>query len=86
MRKLSLGLKTSLLSLFIWTLSSVSSLAQCAMCRATIEKNVNEGDNLSIASSLNLGIIYLFIMPYILFATVGYLWYRKSKKNKLQEA
>ena len=55
-------------------------LAQCAMCRVTLENNVNNGE-VGIAAGINTGILYLFAMPYILIALIGYMWYRKSKEN-----
>lgn len=55
-----------------------SSVAQCAMCRATIENNPSRGENL--ASGLNAGILYLASVPYLAIAVIGYLWYRNSKK------
>lgn len=56
-------------------------LAQCAMCRATVENNVNNGEA-GIAPSLNYGILYLFAAPYLLAMIIGFLWYKKSKKSK----
>lgn len=56
-------------------------LAQCAMCRASVETNVNE-DGIGFAARLNTGILYLFVTPYLLAMVIGYLWYRKSKENK----
>ena len=63
--------------------SGTVSLAQCAMCRATIENNVSNGD-VGIGASLNFGILYLFVMPYLAIGTVAYLWYRNSKTNARQ--
>lgn len=63
--------------------STTVSLAQCAMCRATIENNVSNGD-VGIGASLNFGILYLFVMPYLAIGTVAYLWYRNSKANASQ--
>lgn len=57
------------------------SFAQCAMCRASVENNVSNGDT-SIGAGLNMGIIYLFIMPYMIAMIIGYLWYRNAKKRK----
>lgn len=56
-------------------------MAQCAMCRVTIENNVSNGDT-TIGAGLNMGILYLFITPYLLIAAVGFLWYRHSKKKR----
>ena len=52
-------------------------LAQCAMCRATVENNVSNGEA-GIAASLNFGILYLFVFPYITIGVIGYLWYKHS--------
>ncbi len=54
--------------------------AQCAMCRTTVENNVSHGDT-SLASGLNIGILYLFVMPYLLFTVLAVLWYKKSRQN-----
>ncbi len=69
---------------FFWVLISIlattvqSALAQCAMCRATVETNVNYGEA-SLASGLNLGILYLFVAPYLVIGTIAFFWYRKSR-------
>jgi hypothetical protein len=51
------------------------------MCRATIESNVSNGDT-SIGAGLNLGILYLLVMPYVIAGVIGYFWYKNSKKRK----
>jgi uncharacterized membrane protein YpjA len=33
------------------------------------------------AVGLNTGILYLLLAPYILVASIGYIWYRTSMKN-----
>lgn len=59
---------------------STYGYSQCAMCRATVENNMHvEADD--IASSLNFGIMYLLVMPYVAIFTVGILWYYTSKKE-----
>ncbi|AFL86265.1 hypothetical protein Belba_3782 [Belliella baltica DSM 15883] len=64
---------------FLFT--QTASFAQCAMCRASVENNVSNGDT-SIGAGLNMGILYLFIMPYMIAMIIGYLWYRNAKKRK----
>ena len=54
--------------------------AQCAMCRATVENSISQG-HAGFAASLNAGIIYLFITPYLLAAVVAFVWFRSSRKN-----
>lgn len=58
--------------------------AQCAMCRASLENNVSNGD-IGYAARLNFGILYLFVLPYLLVFTIGFLWYKKSKQNKARK-
>jgi hypothetical protein len=58
-------------------------LAQCAMCRASVESTVSNGRSV-VASDLNFGILYLLMAPYLIVATISYLWYRTSKKEHAQ--
>jgi hypothetical protein len=55
-------------------------MAQCAMCRGTVESTVSNGRSV-VASELNFGILYLLVIPYLIVATIGYLWYRNSKQE-----
>lgn len=55
-------------------------MAQCAMCRGTVESTVSNGRSV-VASDLNLGILYLLMAPYLIVASIGYLWYRHSKRE-----
>jgi hypothetical protein len=56
-------------------------VAQCAMCRASVESNAQNG-NTGSADNLNSGILYLMCLPYILFSVVGFFWYRNTKMKK----
>lgn len=85
-------MKKSLIKIFVllWIFIVVNAgnlLAQCAMCKASVETNVNE-DGIGFAAKLNTGILYLFVMPYLLAMVIGYFWYKKSKehKRKIEEA
>ena len=58
---------------------SLNSFAQCAMCRASLESS---GDATKL-EAINNGIVFLMIIPYILFGIVGIVVYRMfSKKRK----
>lgn len=72
---------TGILFFFIGLISVNSSFAQCAMCRATLVTNVSNGSQEHLASTLNFGIMYLFVAPYLLVAIVGYIWYRQSRTS-----
>lgn len=61
--------------------SRVNTFAQCAMCRASVENNVANGET-SIGAGLNAGILYLFVMPYLMAMVIGFFWYRAAKKKK----
>jgi hypothetical protein len=75
-------LRTIGLALLLFVLPVVSSLAQCAMCRATLETNVSNGSETVLSANLNFGILYLFAAPYVIIAAVGIFWYRRSRSNK----
>ena len=63
--------------LLVFSISSLSANAQCAMCRAAL---TSEG-NAKQAAAVNDGIVYLMVIPYILVAGIGFAIYR-MKKNK----
>ncbi|MDH4089629.1 MAG: hypothetical protein OEV74_15940 [Cyclobacteriaceae bacterium] len=58
-------------------------IAQCAMCRSTLENNFSNG-NPGIAAGINTGILYLLSMPYLAVLLIGYLWYKSSKNAQKQ--
>ncbi len=70
---------TLIITLLLWV--SLDLIAQCAMCKATLENNVSNGQA-GIASGINFGILYLFIMPYLIVVVLGLLWYKKSRNSK----
>lgn len=61
---------------------SVGGQAQCAMCRAALESS----DSGIKPESVNNGIIYLMIFPYLLAALLGYAIYRLRKQKKQKQA
>jgi len=75
MKKLAIFL--GMFVLFI--LTATNTWAQCAMCRGSVESSMGNGRN-NVGVGLNTGIMFLFVMPYLLVAVIGYLWYRNSKK------
>ena len=73
-------MKRSILFVLLFLTYIQIGWGQCAMCRATLENNVSNGEQ-GIASTLNFGILYLFVTPYLLVAVVAYFWYKNSRKN-----
>ena len=57
---------------------SLSSNAQCAMCRAALE---GEG-NAAKAEAVNDGIVYLMVIPYLIVALIGLLIIRMYRNKK----
>ena len=55
-------------------------MAQCAMCRGTVESTVSNGRSI-VASDLNVGILYLLVIPYLIVGTIALVWYRNSRKE-----
>ncbi|MBK7442233.1 MAG: hypothetical protein IPL12_23235 [Bacteroidetes bacterium] len=76
--KLRIVLTLTVLILLTFLSSDLS--AQCAMCKASAEEGARDGNLQS--STLNTGIAYLLVMPYLAFAVIGYLWYRNFKRKK----
>ncbi|WP_162055731.1 hypothetical protein [Pontibacter pamirensis] len=67
--------------------AGTDAYSQCAMCRASVESNVGTGKGHNhepeseVGSGLNTGILYLMVIPYLLIGTVGFLWYKNSRKK-----
>lgn len=78
-------MKRILVLTVVFVLFSVPQLmAQCAMCRAAVGSNLGEGGNASVGASLNTGIIYLLLIPYMA-VFLGIYFFRRSAKNRLRE-
>ena len=59
--------------------------AQCAMCKAAVESNVNNDPN-SVAKGINKGILYLMAVPYLLLMfifrkQIASVWRKLRKKD-----
>lgn len=72
------NLQSYFVSFFFILAFSLTSNAQCAMCRAAIE---SEGDTTK-AAAINDGIVYLMAIPYILVALLGFAIYKMYAKKK----
>ena len=75
-------MRRSLLIFFIaglFTLISVDTFSQCAMCRRVAETG-HSNDN-SAAKGLNKGILYLLAVPYLIGGVGVFMWYKNRKKE-----
>ena len=62
-------------------LTQIDAVAQCAMCRTTIESSISNGRS-NIATGLNTGILYLLAAPYLIVGAIAFLWFRQSKQEQ----
>ncbi len=67
----------AILSFVILAVVEVS--AQCPMCKMAAESNLDHGG--TAGQGLNTGILYMLMMPYLLVAIIGYIWYRNRKTD-----
>lgn len=58
--------------------------AQCAMCKASIESSVKDGQP-SPGAGINEGILYIMGIPYLLIAATGFFIYKHNKRLKLED-
>ena len=72
-------IKILLFITFTILLISVDISAQCAMCKAVVETNLETGDTKGVG--LNNGILYLMAIPYIAALVFGIVYYFQNKKS-----
>ncbi|GIV44855.1 MAG: hypothetical protein KatS3mg035_1978 [Bacteroidia bacterium] len=67
--------KGILILFFLFTLLLVAdaAIAQCAMCKATIETDASD-----VGKGVNNAILYIMVMPYILLAIIAIIFFRKK--------
>lgn len=58
--------------------------AQCAMCKAAAESNLNGGGTDGLG--LNNGILYMLATPYLLIAGIIFMYWRNRRKEQVEEA
>jgi len=78
-------MKSKIILLFFFLALSAETFAQCAMCRATLENNLSNG-NPGIAIGINFGILYLLFAPYFAVGVIAFLWFKTSKGNALKDS
>jgi hypothetical protein len=71
-------LKKNIVLILGFSLLTLQSQAQCAMCRAVLES----GDDQAAAEGINDGIMFLMAVPYVLVAVIGYFIYRTYNTSK----
>jgi hypothetical protein len=69
--------------LVLLMIAYIPSHAQCAMCAGQVESATDAGS--SVALGVNKGVLYIFMMPYLIMGTIGYFWWKARKKTATEE-
>lgn len=65
------------LGIVVWLPCEIA--AQCVMCRSTVASQSGTAAYEAVAQGLQMGILYLLVVPYASVLVIGWLWYRKTK-------
>jgi hypothetical protein len=69
--------KPLLLTLLLLVIVHVA-FSQCAMCTEVADEATRNGS--SAGDGINKGVLYLFLSPYLIVATIGFIWWRSRRK------
>lgn len=70
----------AVLTLLVIALVAEPATAQCAMCKASSEANLKAGGG--DPRGLNAGILYIFVLPYLLVFGIGFWWWSNLRKER----
>lgn len=59
-------------------------IAQCAMCKAVLETNMQGGGD-AVGGGINSGILYIMAFPYLLASVMAFIMYRHFKKTRTEQ-
>lgn len=69
--------KPLLLTILLLVIVQVA-FSQCAMCTEIADEATKNGN--SAGDGINKGVLYLFLSPYLIVATIGFIWWRSRRK------
>ena len=72
-------LRGPLLALVLVLIANMDAVAQCPMCRMSLESNLKNGG--TAGQGMNAGILLLLSTPYLLVGGIAYVWYRNKKSQ-----
>ena len=70
-------IKPLVLILLVMTVAHVA-YSQCAMCTEVADEASRNGN--SAGDGINKGVLYLFLSPYLIVATIGFILWRSRRK------
>lgn len=72
-------LRGPLLALALVLIANMDAVAQCPMCRMSLESNLKNGG--TAGQGMNAGILLLLSTPYLLVGGIAFVWYRNKKSQ-----
>lgn len=90
-------MKKLFILIFLSILASAHVVAQCPMCKASVESNMENNEDAAVGvigsangnggdpatgQGLNSGILYLMAAPYLMVGIIGVFWYKSKKKQE----
>jgi hypothetical protein len=70
------------LLILVLILGNIAVHAQCAMCTAVADEAMKNGS--SAGAGINKGVLYLFLAPYLIVGTIGFVWWRARRKARTE--
>jgi hypothetical protein len=70
-------LRGSFLAIVLTLMANMDAIAQCPMCRMSLESNLKNGG--TAGQGMNAGILMLLSTPYLLVGGIAFVWYRNRK-------
>jgi hypothetical protein len=71
------GFKIAFLTILILVIAHVA-FSQCAMCTEVADEASKNGS--SAGDGINKGVLYLFLAPYLIVGTIGFIWWRSRRR------
>jgi TRAP-type C4-dicarboxylate transport system permease large subunit len=78
--KMAKILRGLLLTLALMLVANFHVIAQCPMCRMSLESNLKNGG--SAGQGFNAGILLLLATPYLLVGGIAFVWFRNRKSQE----
>ena len=72
-------LRGLLLAFALILIANIDAVAQCPMCRMSLESNLKNGG--TAGQGMNAGILLLLATPYLLVGGIAFVWYRNKKSQ-----
>ena len=80
MTKMAFILRGPFLVFLLTLLANIDAIAQCPMCRMSLESNLKNGG--TAGQGMNAGILMLLSTPYLLVGGIAFVWYRNKKSQQ----